>query len=143
MWRSKKFIAIVVASVLVIGGLVGGIVAADTGNEDEWSPGAQHAAMLDRVCAIYQENTGTPIDPEALQDAFAQASSEMRAEALQSRLQKLVDEGQISQDQADQYLEWWQGRPEDMPLPSPFGRFGSHGFRGDMQWGGGRCFWDR
>jgi len=128
MWRSKKFIAIVVAAVLLIGGLVGGIVAADTGNEDECSPGAQHVAMLDRVCAIYQENTGTPIDPEALQAAFNQANGEMRAEALQSRLQKLVDEDQISQDEADQYLEWWQSKPD---VRVGFG-FRGHGMFGGM-----------
>ncbi len=127
MWRSKKFIAIVVAAVLVIGGSVGGILAADTGNEDGCSPGAQHAAMLDRVCAIYQENTGTTIDPQALQAAFAQANGEMRTEALQNRLQKLVDEGQISQDEADQYLEWWQSKPD---ARVGFGFRGSGGSRG-------------
>jgi len=128
MWRSKKFIAIVVATVLVIGGSVGGILAADTGNEDECSPGAQHAAMLDRVCAIYQENTGTTIDPQALQAAFNQASSEMRAEALQSRLQNLVEQGKISQDEADQYHEWWQAKPD---VAAGFG-FRGHGMFGGM-----------
>ena len=127
MWRSKKLIAIVVAAVVVIGGLVGGIVAADTGNENDCSPGAQHGAMLDRVCAIYQENTGTTIDPQALQAAFAQSSSEMRAEALQSRLQKLVDEGQMSQGEADQYLEWWQSKPD---VQVGFGFHSRGGFRG-------------
>lgn len=112
MWRSKKFIAIVVAAVLVIGGLVGGIVAADTGNEDECSPGAQHAAMLARVCAIYQENTDSAIDPGELQAAFAQASSEMQDEAMQNRLQNLVEQGKITQDEADQYHEWWQAKPD-------------------------------
>jgi len=127
MWRSKKFIAIVVAAVLVIGGSVGGILAADTGNEDGSLPEAQHGAMLDRVCAIYQENTGSAIDPGALQAAFDQAKGEMRAEALQSRLQKLVDEDQISQDEADQYLEWWQSKPD---VRVGFGFRGRRGFRG-------------
>jgi hypothetical protein len=126
MWRSKKFIAIVVAAVLVIGGSVGGTLAADTGNEDECSPGTQHAAMLDRVCAIYQENTGTTIDSQALQDAFAQAQSEMREEAMQNRLQNRVEQGEIFQDEADQYLEWWQSKPD---VQTGFG-FRGPGFRG-------------
>jgi len=115
MWRSKKFIAIVLAAVLLVGGTVGVVLAADNGDEDGSLPEARPEALLDRVCAIYQENTGNDIDPEALKDAFAQASSEMRTEAFQSRLQNLVDQGKITQEQADQYLEWWQARP-DVPI---------------------------
>ena len=123
MWRSKKFIAIVLAAVLLGGGTVGVVLAADNGDKD----GSLPEALLDRVCAIYQENTGNDIDSEALKDAFAQASSEMRNEALQSRLQNLVDQGKITQEQADQYLEWWQAKPD---VPAGFG------FRGRC----GHCF---
>jgi len=136
MWRSKKFIAIVLAAVLLVGGTVGVVLAADNGDEDGSLPEARPEALLDRVCAIYQENTGNDIDPEALKDAFAQASNEMRNEAMQTRLQNLVDEGQISQEEADQYLEWWQARPD---VPAGFG-FRAHGrFRGmggPLGWGG-------
>jgi hypothetical protein len=45
-------------------------------------------------------------------DAFKQARQEMQDEALQNWLQKLVDEGKITQEEADQYLEWWQARPD-------------------------------
>jgi hypothetical protein len=89
-------------------------------------------ALLDRVCQIYQENTGVAIDPQQLKDAFAQAQKEMQDEALQSWLQKLVNEGKITQDQADQYLQWWQSRP-DIELPE----LGGHGHGGGMMWGGG------
>ena len=143
MWRSKKFIAITLATVLVVGSTVGVVLAADNGDGNGSPPGAQHAALLDRVCAIYEENTGVAIDPQQLKDAFAQASSEMREEALDSYLQNLVDEDKITQEQADQYLKWWQARPEDMPLPGPFGRFGRHGFDGGMKGGAGRYFWGR
>jgi hypothetical protein len=91
-------------------------------------------ALLDRVCQIYQENTGVAIDPQQLENAFAQAQREMQDEALQSWLQKLVDEGKITQDQADQYLQWWQARP-DIELPE----LGGHGHGGGMMWGGGWC----
>lgn len=143
MWRRKKFIAIVLATMLLVGGTVGVVLAVDNGDEDRSLPEARPEALLDRVCAIYQENTGNAIDPQQLKDAFAQASSEMRNEALQSQLQNLVDQGKITQEQANQYLEWWQARPEDMPLPGPFARFGSHGFHGDIKWGGGCYFWGR
>ena len=127
MWRSKKFIAIVLAAVLLVGSAVGVVLAADNGDGDGSPPGAQHAALLERVCAIYQENTGIAIDSEALKDAFAQASSEMRNEALQSRLQNLVDQGKITQEQANQYLEWWESKPD---FPFNFGFRGRGGLRG-------------
>ena len=86
MWRRKKFIvAVVLATVVLVGG-VGGAVLAQNGNEDQNQPQAQHAALLDRVCAIYGDNTGVAIDPQALQAAFAQAHSGMRAEHMEGRL---------------------------------------------------------
>lgn len=129
MWRSKKFIiAAVLATVVLVGG-TGGAILAQNGNEGENQPQARYAALLDRVCAIYEENTGTTIDPQALQDAFVQAKSEMQTEALQNRLQYRVEQGQITDEQADQYLEWWQSKPD---VPVKFG-FKGHG------WLGGCC----
>lgn len=115
MWRSKKFIVIALAAVLLVGSTVGVVLAADNADEDTSPPEAQQAALLDRVCEIYEENTGVAIDPQELKDAFAQARSEMWDKALHSRLQKLVKQGKITQEQADQYEEWWQSRP-DVPI---------------------------
>jgi hypothetical protein len=67
------------------------------------------------VCEIYQENTGVAIDPQQLKDAFVQAQDEMELNALESRLQSLVDQGRITQEEADQYLEWWKSKP-DVPF---------------------------
>ena len=125
MWRSKKLIiAVVLATVLVVGS-IGGVVLASNGDEIE--PEAQHEALLDRVCEIYQENTGVAIDQEALKDAFAQAQSEMQTEALETWLQSLVEEGEITQAQADEYLDWWQAKPD---VSFGFGFGGRGGFRG-------------
>ena len=114
MWRSKKFIVIAVLAAVVLAGSIGGVVvAADNG--DSSHPEAQHEALLDRVCEIYQEKTGVAIDQETLKDSFAQAQSEMRTEALQNHLQKLVEQEKITQEQADDYLEWIEARP-DVPI---------------------------
>ena len=126
MWRSKKFIVIALAALLLVGSSVGVVLAADNGNEGESAP-VGDGALLDRVCQIYEENTGTTIDPKALQDAFAQARSEMRDEVLQNRLQNLIDQDKITQDEADQYLEWWQARPD---VAAGFGCRGHGRFRG-------------
>ena len=162
MWRSKKFIiAALLATVLLVGS-AGGIVLAQENGDD-----SQPKTLLARVA----EKLG--IDQQELEDAFAQAQSEMRDEALDSRLQNLVKEGKITEEEAVQYKAWWQARPDvepfqqqlrewqqarpdmlpelkewqqaepDMPLPGPFGRFGRHGFDGGMKWGAGRYFWGR
>ena len=132
MWRSKKFIVTTLLATVLLVGSIGGVALAQTENGDDSQP----KTLLARVA----EKLG--IEQQELEDAFAEAQSEMRDEALDSRLQNLVDEDKITEDEATQYKEWWQSRP-DMPLPGPFGRFGSHGFHGGMKWDGGRCFWGR
>ena len=104
MWRSKKLIIVTVLVAVILTGSIGGIVlAADNGEDSQ--PEAQYGMLLDRACEIYEQKTGVAIDQEALKDAFSQAQSELRAEAMQNRLQNLVDQGQITQEQADDYLK--------------------------------------
>lgn len=130
MWKSKKFILVVVLAVVVLVGGTAGIVLAQTDDGD----GSQLQTLLARVAGILN------IDQVELEDAFDQARSEMRAEALDRYLQHQVDQGRITQDEADQYQEWWQAKP-DTSLSKPFGRFGSHGFRGGRMWGGSYGGW--
>ncbi len=107
------------------------MVAADdsSGNVGQQSqPFDRREALLDRACAIYQENTGVAIDSEQLKDALHQAQSELQEEALESKLQNLVEDGKLTREEADQYLEWWQSRPDiEAPLP---------GLRGSDPWAG-------
>ena len=141
MWRRKWFIPAVLLPILLVGSIAGGVVAAadDTSNnaKDQSQPADstdRYQALLDRVCVIYKENTGVAIDPEQLKDALAQARSEIQDEVLRSWLQKLVDGGKITQEEADQYLEWWQARPD-----VTFGlglRLGMKCGRGFGDWGG-------
>ncbi len=156
MWRSKKFIIAVVLAVLaVVGGTSAAVLAAS--NSDASPP----KTLLGRVAEILG------IDQQKVEDAFAQAQSEMQDEALDSYLQKLVDEGKITEEEAVQYKAWWQAKPDmgpfqqqlkewqqakptipgemkdwqqakpDVPLP---GGFGARGFRGGMKFGRGPCF---
>jgi len=141
MWRSKKFIIVVLLAAVVLVGSIGGVVlAADNEDEDGSQHEVQYGALLNRVCEIYEENTGAAINPQELEGAFTQARSEMRDEALDSYLQKLVDSGEITRDEAAQHKEWWQSRP-DTQLSRPFGCVGSRGFRSHIghRFGGGPC----
>ena len=141
MWKRKWFIPVVLSLVL-IGGITGGVVAAvdnsSSNTEGQNQPTDRYQALLDRVCAIYEENTGVAIDSEQLKDALKQARSEIRDEALENWLQNLVNKGEITQEEADQYLEWWQSRPDvELPLPG----LGGQGHGGGMMWGKGFQPW--
>jgi len=132
MWRSKKFLLAAALAAVVLLGSLGGVALAQTGNSDNDQPVAQHQALLEKVCAIYEQNTGAAISSEELQKAFDQARSEMQDEALDNSLQGLVDEGKITQEEADQYKAWLESKPEvDVPLAPGFPGLGMHrGFGG-------------
>ena len=146
MWRSKKFIIIGVLTTILLVGTISGIALAQTDNVTDTQP----KTLLSRVADILG------IDQQTVEDAFTQARTEMQDEALDNYLKSLVDEGTITQEEADQYKAWRQSMPDigplrqqlrdweqarpDVPLP---GRFGSHCFRDGMNWGGERFFWGR
>jgi hypothetical protein len=132
MWRKKKWIivAVVAAVVVLAAGVIGGVIYAESG-----SPSPTNTPR-DTLMAKVAQKLG--IDQSKLEDAFNQAQKEMSDEALNNRLKGLVQQGKITQDQADSYLKWWQSRPDVTPglAGQPkLGPGGPMGFRG-----GFRCF---
>ena len=127
MWRSKKFIVIAVLAAMVLAGSISGVVlAADNGDDSQ--PGAKYGALLERVCEIYEQNTGDSIDADELQNAFVQVKREMQDAAIEARLANMVENGVIDETQAEELQEWWESRPEAMPFGP--GLRGPGGFRG-------------
>lgn len=127
MLRRKRFVIIGLLAALVLVGSLAGLALAQTSD-------SSGKTLLARVAAILG------IDQQKVEDAFAQAQREMRDEALDSYLKNLVDQGKVTQEQADQYKSWWQAKPDSL-LPGPFERgFGFRGFRGGMRGGGGFCW---
>jgi hypothetical protein len=125
MWKSKK---VVLLSALAIAMLISSIAAGVTLAQSGGGSGAQagnDTALWDKVCEIDQ-----------LKAAYTQAQTEMQAEALQSRLQNLVTQGKITQEQADQYLQWWNSKPDISLLELPGGGDMMMGGRGHGCWGG-------
>jgi hypothetical protein len=126
MLPTKKMIIIAVSvAVLLIGSIAGAVFAANNGSNNQTN--AQGEDLLAKVCAIYQQKTGVAIDEAKLKDSFAQAENEMQLAREQARLQDMVTKGTITQDQADQYLNWWKSKPN---LPGGFGFGGPGGFPG-------------
>src|SRR4030042_580414 len=137
MWKSKKILIPAIVIVLVlIGGTAGIVLAADTPSTTQGKVIGCFGPNTDRVLAIYKEKTGVAIDKAKLQEAFDQAMKESRDKALDDTLQKRVESGQMTQDEAKKYKDWWNARP-NTPMPGPFQMGpGVRGF-GHMPWGRG------
>jgi len=118
MRRGKKFIiAAILAAIILAGSIGGAVLASDNGDDSQTATECED--MLNRVCEIYENKTGIAIDPEVLKESFAQVTSEKQMEALEAWLETLVEEGVITQEQADQYQEWMQAKP-DVPIGPGF-----------------------
>ena len=83
-------------------------------------------------------NLGSDRGLETLRAIAMDTNSTLRIEALKARLQSLVEGGRITQQQADDYLEWQQARP-DVTIGGGFR--GRGGFLGmiRMRGFGGMC----
>ena len=101
----------VLISVLLVAGLlaVGATATVMAEGEEETTPPPEAGTngLLDRVADILG------IDSEILIDAFEQARQEMCEEAFINRLNQAVKEGRITQEQADEIIEWCLQRPDD------------------------------
>jgi hypothetical protein len=125
MRRGKKLIIISMILAVVAIGSISGVALAQGGEDNGPAPGGN--GLMERACAIYEANTGVAIDQAAFMNAIAQAQSEMQAAAMEARLDKMVENGVLTEEQAQALLEWWQSRP-DVPFDLGFGGQGAlHG----------------
>ena len=132
--NKKVLLGAVLVAILIIGSVGGVVFAADSGEDDGSSNHLD--SQFDRVCELYQEKTGVALDVDALKESLAEARSEMHENAperlekapgmrdedadigdrvpptMQDRLQNLVGEGLITQEQADEYQQWWDSKPD-------------------------------
>jgi hypothetical protein len=58
------------------------------------------------------------IDQQDLENALKQARMELREETLDARLQELIAEGTLTQEQADEFKSWTEAKP-DVPMVPP------------------------
>jgi len=110
MSKKMKVLISVLAAILLLA--IGGtaMVMAQEEPEEESTPPALEAeasGLLARVAGILE------IDEEDLVNAFEQARQEIQEEAFINRLNQAVEEGRITQQEADEIGEWWEQRPTD------------------------------
>jgi hypothetical protein len=119
----KGLLLPVAATMIVISIFTGGAVMAQENGDGE-TPVIESFAS--RVAAILG------LDEAQVQDAMDQARREMQDEALKSKLDSLVEQGRLTQEQADEYWQWYQSRPEGIRGfggPGPGFGFGGHSHR--------------
>jgi hypothetical protein len=107
MRLKKKFLIIGVLCVVVVAGVLGGFAIASANDGD-----SAGTTLMAKVAEIYQKNTGTAIDAQQLEKAFTEAGSSLQLEMRDQMLQKLVDDGKITQEQADAWKTWLDARPD-------------------------------
>lgn len=116
MWFRRKIILIPLVIALVVAGSITGVVLAQSGTSE-----SSGNTLLARVATILG------IDQTKLENAFTQAQKEMRDEALTDYLDKLVEEGKITQSEADQYGSWWDSKPDALDKLAPGFGLGGRG----------------
>lgn len=114
--RMKVFVAVLVAILMLTVGGAATVMADDGSTATENETGRK--GLQARVAEIL----GIPSDN--LTSAFEQAQQEMREEAFIRYLDKAVEEGLITQQEADEIIEWLEQRPESLDRLSPRCFFG-------------------
>ena len=120
----KLRIIIPIAIAVVVVTAIGFGVAFAQGNEKGDSNASRLAAKVAEILGL---------DAAVVDDAIKQAREELRDEAIQKKLNALVEKGQLTQEQADEYLNWIQSKPEGIPAigKQSFGKMGHHkGWKG-------------
>lgn len=116
--KRHRWLAVGLLTGILAVGIMGGTALAHTNGEDGGSPIQSVASRVAEILGLAETD---------VQDAMDQARSEMQNDMLQHMLDHKVEQGLITQDQADEYQEWYLSRPEGL---SPRRHFGFRGFGG-------------
>lgn len=112
MWRNKKLIFIEVLAVVVLVASLGIAAVAHADDENTEQTENNTSSFMEEVAEIYEENTGVALDPQELENAFIQARDQHSIEIRDNCLDKLVELGKITQEQADELKAWLDSQPD-------------------------------
>jgi hypothetical protein len=130
--RKRWFFVTLLVGVLALG-ITGGTVLAHDGGVGGDSPLGKFTSRVANILGV---------DEAQVQDALDQASREIQDESLQLKLDRMVESGRLTQEQADAYLEWYVSRPDGLFSGFKLRGFGGHDFfRGGMFGRHGMGFW--
>ena len=100
----RKWLAIPIVTGLLAVGLTGASALAHNDDGETETPRETVAAKVAEILGIEDE--------QVVRDALQQATQEVRLDRLEHRLDHMVEAGVLTQDQADEYLAWYEARPE-------------------------------
>ncbi len=137
---SKRKITLLALAVIMAVGLTGGIVWAQTGGSTP-VPTPEATATTQTTGKTFVARVAEILDLEesTVQDAFTQAKREQMDEAYKGRLDRMVEGGRLTQEEADDQYSWFQDRPDHVVERSMKDRRERRGFqRGGFKKGEGR-----
>ena len=102
----KIVLATVLVAVMLIASMP--VIALAQDDEAHGPPGA----LLTHAAEILN------IDQEELENALKQAQTGLREEAFENRIKELIDEGTLTQEQANELKAWMEAKP-DVPMVPP------------------------
>ena len=97
----KKLVVGLAAAIVVVLGLAGGTVLAQSADED-----GEKKTFAERVAEILG------LESDTVENALNQAKSEMQDERTDAWLEDAVEAEKITQEEADSYSDWLDDRPE-------------------------------
>ena len=97
----RVWLVAAVAAMVASAATIGGVAA------DGWDRGkGNRDAMNSRVAEILE------MEEETVADAFSDAKEQKVEEAIQAWLDGMVESGEITQEQADEFTTWYDARPD-------------------------------
>ena len=126
--RNRLIVASLLFGLLAAGIAGGAVLAQSTDDDTTAADGESRSSRMGGILVRVAEILG--IEQDQVEDAFEQAIRESAAQKSADLLSKLVEMGQLTQEEADAYQEWLDARPEgDFPGFKGYGAW-SHGFFG-------------
>ncbi len=105
--KKKWLLAIVAVGILAAGLGVGAVFAGGGFNGGDGDGDSPKSTFISKVATILE------IDEATVSDAFEQAKREMEDERVQAWLDAQVEKGLITEEQAQEYREWFEAQPDD------------------------------
>jgi hypothetical protein len=136
MWKK---IIYVLSGALIVTVLVAGVATAAYADDGANRSGQKLGIkLLERVAQILN------IDKQKLTDAVKQAGTEMRQEGMNTRMDKWVTNGKLTQDQANQYKAWLASKPAGVGmLPAAMDKQLKAGKITQAQYDTWKAWWDK
>ena len=108
MGKRGWILAVILAGLMVVG-IGGGVILAHGGVKGVGGFGrgaGDGESLTERVAEILG------VEESALEDALTQAKRAMANDAVRARMDAMVEKDLITQEEADEYVEWFESRPE-------------------------------